>query len=145
MSQAEALCRAPPSSLSFSVNASPTSRQIKLGPHNAKRTGRGEMIYPKVIQLGHMQVFLTPRSMLLNMLLNIFHDLVPFGVDSELFCEGKPYSYGWGRPSAPWSLSREYNLKFMAFQCSQKSLAEENSFYGELPEGYEDHLFILTL
>lgn len=43
------------------------------------------------------------------------------------------------------SLSREYNVKFMASQCLQKSLAEENSFYGEMPEGYEDHLFILTL
>lgn len=43
------------------------------------------------------------------------------------------------------SLSREYNLKFMAPQRSPKALAEENSLYGELPEGYEDHLFILTL
>lgn len=43
------------------------------------------------------------------------------------------------------SSPRESNLKFMASQCLQKSLAEENSFYGEMPKGYEDHLFILTL
>lgn len=42
-------------------------------------------------------------------------------------------------------LLREYNFKFMASQRLQKSLAEENSFYGQVPEGYEDHLFILTL
>lgn len=33
----------------------------------------------------------------------------------------------------------------MASQGLQKSLAEENSFYRELPEGYEDHFFFLNL
>lgn len=53
----EALGRAPPSILSLSPNAGPTSRQRECGPNNAKRPVRGELIYPRVIQLGHRQVF----------------------------------------------------------------------------------------
>lgn len=135
--------------LAVSPKAGPTSRRIKSGHSRAKRTVQGEMIHQRAAQAGSWWKVLQLQGLrfqtcccTISMTWCLVELIQNFSGRKTLFLGGS----GPLNPPVPLrSLSRDYSLRFMASQCLQKYLAEENSFYRESPEGYEDHLFILTL